>query len=416
MNSALLLEQRGLDKVESKTLKSVIALYFQYYQQDDPDPTEEVQKVVEPRRSERRDCNTNSHTTSSQSLSIKTSSCLASDSIPGKVQVLNKIKNGVSNGSKIEASGKAETGTGTGVGAGMGGGGGGGDGGEGGRAKMKLNGSTSSIPSLSVKSDAPKRKKTKIIEIEDEPKGDNVRSSLQGEDQEKGRARGRPKLEQTSVHLSNKIDLTGGAKSESGVGVGMGTGKGSGVGRASVGGASEPRSALQNAQAYAALRRVAVNAERDAGLNGTSNSDKNSLPASSSTSSSTSSSSSSESHQSLLEGDNKTTLINNKRTNSRHNAKLKLKEESELRRLLLKKTKADQQKNVPRNYFNLYWIKNSRLPCIYYDKLGGEERDRFNVLPICCTTYHYTVQVSTAPAYKYKCTSNCLFSHDSDIN
>jgi hypothetical protein len=48
-----------------------------------------------------------------------------------------------------------------------------------------------------------------------------------------------------------------------------------------------------------------------------------------------------------------------------------------------------------RNYFNLYWIKNSRLPCIYYDIFGGEDRDRFKVLPICCDMYHYDVQVES---------------------
>jgi hypothetical protein len=59
---------------------------------------------------------------------------------------------------------------------------------------------------------------------------------------------------------------------------------------------------------------------------------------------------------------------------------------------------------TPINYFNLYWIKNSCLPCIYYDILGGEERETFMVQPICCRTYHYTVKVDiylNASIYMY---------------
>ena len=46
-----------------------------------------------------------------------------------------------------------------------------------------------------------------------------------------------------------------------------------------------------------------------------------------------------------------------------------------------------------RDYFNMYWIKNSLLPCIYDDVAGGENRYSFEVQPICCSTNHFYVKV-----------------------
>ena len=404
INSALLLEQRGLDRVETKTLKSVIALYFQFYQQDDPDPVDEVEKEIEPRRSERRESHTNQSAVSTQSVTpSRTSTIHPSDLIPGKGQGQNKIKNGVSNGNRSEGLSRAVTGTGMTVG------GGGGEGG-GGKIKVKLNGTNKYSSNTSDNSEVPKRKKMKIIEIDYGPKGENARIGLHGEHQDKARGRGRPRLEQSNVQLSNKIDLTVCLKNESstGTGTGAGTGKGAGGGRTSVGGMLDSRNALENAKAYAALRRDAVKVVKEKGK-GTSNlneiavtrTDNHSQLASSSSSSSSFSSSSSSSHLYSVEGDEKLNLNKSKPDSSRQNARQKLKEEKLLKRMFLKKIKAEQLKNLPRNYFNLYWIKNSRLPCIYYDKLGGEERDRFNVLPICCTTYHYTVLVSTSSPSPY---------------
>jgi hypothetical protein len=53
-------------------------------------------------------------------------------------------------------------------------------------------------------------------------------------------------------------------------------------------------------------------------------------------------------------------------------------------------------------YFNMYWIENCLLPCIYYDVAGGENGNCLNVLFICRTRFHYDVQVE-----KY-CSSSAL--------
>jgi hypothetical protein len=46
------------------------------------------------------------------------------------------------------------------------------------------------------------------------------------------------------------------------------------------------------------------------------------------------------------------------------------------------------------DYFGLYWIRNSSLPCVYYELEREEVReDQFHVQPICCNLYHYYVQV-----------------------
>lgn len=42
---------------------------------------------------------------------------------------------------------------------------------------------------------------------------------------------------------------------------------------------------------------------------------------------------------------------------------------------------------------NLYWIDRSQLPCIFYDDLDRESAERFVVLPVSCSTYHYPVEV-----------------------
>jgi hypothetical protein len=34
------------------------------------------------------------------------------------------------------------------------------------------------------------------------------------------------------------------------------------------------------------------------------------------------------------------------------------------------------------------------LPCLYFDSPNIQERTEFKVLPVCCTTYHYSVKVS----------------------
>jgi hypothetical protein len=50
----------------------------------------------------------------------------------------------------------------------------------------------------------------------------------------------------------------------------------------------------------------------------------------------------------------------------------------------------------PSDYFNLFWIKNLSLPCIYYEVGGGGKKDRkrFQVQPICCNDFKYSTQVS----------------------
>ena len=50
-------------------------------------------------------------------------------------------------------------------------------------------------------------------------------------------------------------------------------------------------------------------------------------------------------------------------------------------------------KQQPDNFINMYWIRRSCLPAVFYDEIGLEETDSFWILPICCTTYHYPVCV-----------------------
>ena len=47
-----------------------------------------------------------------------------------------------------------------------------------------------------------------------------------------------------------------------------------------------------------------------------------------------------------------------------------------------------------RSVFNMYWIPKSRLPCLYYDTPEAELEDKFQVLPVCCESYHYQCDVS----------------------
>jgi hypothetical protein len=44
--------------------------------------------------------------------------------------------------------------------------------------------------------------------------------------------------------------------------------------------------------------------------------------------------------------------------------------------------------------FNLYWIQRSELPCIYLDIPENRDAEKFRVLPLCCSTYHYPVRVN----------------------
>ena len=152
--------------------------------------------------------------------------------------------------------------------------------------------------------------------------------------------------------------------------------------------------AMENALAYSAQRKNSVEpmALKGVGKENAINIDQESSSFStlSSTLSAASllpvvaSSSSSPLIDSMINQEKDTFLLSKQTVNPIMTQKQKMK-------VVKKKTKLPQE--YEKNFFNLYWIKNSRLPCIYYDTLGGEERDKFMVLPICCTTYHYTVMV-----------------------
>jgi hypothetical protein len=158
-----------------------------------------------------------------------------------------------------------------------------------------------------------------------------------------------------------------------------------------------PVAAMENALAYTAARREA--SERVKGTDSLSNSSLtdsayvpdggSNLPNSTTLPSSSSSPTLNPSHQSLIPLNNVTKIaatIDSSLSNALNLPGTK-------NRPAKKKAKTAAAKY--RNYFNLYWIKNSRLPCIYYDIFGGEDRDRFKVLPICCDMYHYDVQVES---------------------
>ena len=42
---------------------------------------------------------------------------------------------------------------------------------------------------------------------------------------------------------------------------------------------------------------------------------------------------------------------------------------------------------------NLFWLGRSNLPCLYYDAKGKVAAEKILVQPICCSTYHYYVEV-----------------------
>ena len=42
---------------------------------------------------------------------------------------------------------------------------------------------------------------------------------------------------------------------------------------------------------------------------------------------------------------------------------------------------------------NLYWVERYQLPCIFYDYTEQEYAENINLLPLCCTMYHYYVLV-----------------------
>jgi hypothetical protein len=49
-----------------------------------------------------------------------------------------------------------------------------------------------------------------------------------------------------------------------------------------------------------------------------------------------------------------------------------------------------------RNVLNMYWMPRATLPCLYYDTYELEGSEKFSVLPVCCTTYHYAVDTMTS--------------------
>lgn len=49
-----------------------------------------------------------------------------------------------------------------------------------------------------------------------------------------------------------------------------------------------------------------------------------------------------------------------------------------------------------RSVLNMYWMPRATLPCLYYDTYELEGSEKFSVLPVCCTTYHYAVDTMTS--------------------
>jgi hypothetical protein len=42
----------------------------------------------------------------------------------------------------------------------------------------------------------------------------------------------------------------------------------------------------------------------------------------------------------------------------------------------------------------MFWLPKSNLPSLFYDSPDVQNKVEFNVLPVCCSTYHYAVKVT----------------------
>jgi len=49
-----------------------------------------------------------------------------------------------------------------------------------------------------------------------------------------------------------------------------------------------------------------------------------------------------------------------------------------------------------RSIFNIFMLPRSTLPCLFYDSPEKESEEKFIVLPVCCHTYHYPVEVQSS--------------------
>eukprot|EP01038_Epipyxis_sp_PR26KG_P010026 gene10026-13482_t len=52
--------------------------------------------------------------------------------------------------------------------------------------------------------------------------------------------------------------------------------------------------------------------------------------------------------------------------------------------------------NTSKSCYNLFWLSKHSLPCVFYDSYNKIHADKFIVLPICCVTYHYAVEVNVS--------------------
>ena len=60
-------------------------------------------------------------------------------------------------------------------------------------------------------------------------------------------------------------------------------------------------------------------------------------------------------------------------------------------------SQSQQGRGSIRSFYSLFWIPRSNLPAIFYDKTERQHAEKFTVLPICCFTYHYPMEVISSP-------------------